>query len=206
MVVEKNFALTALIPEHMEDMNEIIKKHANIILKTSSHMYFNVQPTNPADTVQDITFFHMKADDETAFDEKLKKLIEEINQVDVNYALRDEGNGKMVVCMEFLGVIDIKLDHLRIIKKGTYKKIDELKDMKTELGVCKGYKPNFRPIEGKPIGNVNIYPEYVYLLCHSMENVLKLKEMLIEKITQIDADLKTEFRVYTEKDLEKLRN
>ncbi len=86
---------------------------------------------------------------------------------------------------------------MKTIKKGTYEKIDELKSHKSEFGVCKGYKPNYRPIETQSIENKDIKHESIYLFSHSQEELLKLKEELIEKIMEIDSDLEIGFRQFT---------
>ena len=107
----------------------------------------------------------------------------------------------MLVYVKFVGILRIKFDKMKTIKKGTYKKIDELKDLNTEFGICKGYMPDFRPIESQPIENVNIKPESIYIYCHSQENLMKLKDILTEKIMEIDSDLEIDFKQYSEDDL-----
>lgn len=87
---------------------------------------------------------------------------------------------------------------MNFIKEGTYEKIDELKNLKSEFGICRGYKPNFRIIEGRHYENLNNKPEGIYLLCHSQENLMQLKELLCEKIMKIDPDLETEFTQFNE--------
>lgn len=86
---------------------------------------------------------------------------------------------------------------MKTIKKGTYEKIDELKSHKSEFGFCKGYKPNYHPIETQSIENKDIKHESIYLFSHSQEELLKLKEELIEKIMEIDSDLEIGFRQFT---------
>ena len=94
-------------------------------------------------------------------------------------------------------VVKIKFDNIKCISKGTYKKIDELKQSKTEFGYCKGYKPDFRPIESNPVENVTIPDEKIYLFSDSRENILKLSEYLSEKANEIDSDLEVEFILFT---------
>ena len=91
--------------------------------------------------------------------------------------------------------MNIKFDKIKIIPEGTYEKIDELKYLKTEFGSCRGYKPKFRPLEGKPIENVDIIPEPIYMFCDSREDLLKLKDYLYEKIMGINPDLELEFKI-----------
>lgn len=103
----------------------------------------------------------------------------------------------MIVYVEFVGAIDIKFDNLKIVKKGTYERIDELKSLKTKFGLCKGYKPNFRPMESQSIEDKAIKPESIYLFCHSQEDLENLKDMLYEKILKIEPDFEVEFRQFT---------
>ena len=130
-------------------------------------------------------------------------LIEKLDQANVDYALRDQNTGEMLVYVKFVGMIYMDFDDIKIIKEGTYAKIDELKNFKTELGICKGYKPDFRPKEAHTLGNIKLKTEKIYLFCHSEENLLKLKEILSEKIMEINPELKLGFKEYTEKDLKK---
>lgn len=200
MSSKRNFVINILETEMIADINRILRKYADITLQSSSYVYFSAQPANPGDVVQDITFFTLKSDDKKSADEKLDILIDELNQLDTDYAIRDEDSGKMIVYVEFVGAIDIKFDNMKIIKEGTYDKIDELKSYKTEFGLCKGYKPSFRPVESQSIENKEIKPESIYLFCHSQKDLMKLKEMLYEKILEIDTGLEVEFRQFTGED------
>lgn len=202
MPIKKNYALTVLDSKMISAMNRIIIDHANITMQSSSHMYFDTQPVDFSEIAQDITFFQLEAEDKNDLDKKLHDLLEDLNQIKVDYALRDEDTGEMIVYVKFVGALDIKFDNVEIIKEGTYKKIDELKHFKTELGTCKGYKPAFRPVESQPIKDMVIKPESIYLFCHSKEDLLKLKEILSEKIMEIDSSLEIGFRLFTEDDLE----
>ena len=50
------------------------------------------------------------------------------------------------------------------------------------------------------IENKKIKPESIYLFCHSQEDLMKLKEMLYEKILEIDTGLEVEFRQFAGED------
>lgn len=202
MSTKRSFAITVLESERISDINTILRKRADITLQSSSHTYFDTQPVNPADIVQDITFFMLESDAEKSADEKLDELIDELDGMDTNYAIRDEDTGKMIVYVEFVGALDIKFDNVKSIKEGTYEKIDELKSLKTEFGLCKGYKPNFRPMESQSIEDKDIKPESIYLFCHSQEDLMRLKGMLSEKVLEINPDFKVEFRQFTGADPE----
>ena len=200
MALKKNYAITVLDPEKIHEMNTIILKHAEITMQSSSHTYFDTQPIESDELVEDMTFFQLECEDKTTLDKKFKALTEELDQAITDYAIRDEDTGEMLAYLEFVGELDIKFDNIKIIKKGTYAKIDELKSLKTEFGICKGYKPNFRPMEGQPLENINNKPESIYLLCRSQENLMKLKALLSEKIMEIDSDFETEFVQFGEED------
>lgn len=196
MSSRRNFAITVLDSQMIESINRIIRKHADITMESSSHIYFDTQPVSSSDVVQDITFFTISSDDE------LEDLIEELDQLDTDYAIRDEDTGKMIVYVEFVGALDIIFDDLKTIHPGTYKKIDDLKSYKTEFGICKGYKPNFRPMESQSIEDKDIKAESIYMFCHSQENLMKLKEVLTEKVLEIDPDFRLEFRQFMGEDPE----
>ena len=151
-----------------------------------------MEPVNN-EVIEDMTFFKLEAEDESSLDEKFKELANEIDQIISNYAIRDENTGELLVYLKFVGELSIKFDNMNFIKEGTYEKIDELKNLKSEFGICRGYKPNFRLMEGQHHENLNNKPEGIYLLCRSQENLMQLKELLSEKIMEIDSDLVIEF-------------
>ena len=74
-----------------------------------------------------------------------------------------------------------------------FEKIDELKSFNADFGYCKGFKPNFRPIEGNSIEDLNINPEVIYITADSSENLLKLRDFLTDRVKEIDSDLEVEF-------------
>lgn len=201
MPIKGNFAISILDFDKITDMNNIILKYAEITMQSSSYLIFDKQPINTNETPKDFTIFQLTAKDKTSLNEKLNELIKNLDQLGADYALRNQDTGEMLVYVEFVGVLNIKFDNLKTIKKGTYKKIDELKDLNTEFGICKGYMPDFRPIESQPIENVNTKPESIYLYCHTQENLLKLKDILTEKIMTIDSDFEIDFIQYSEDDL-----
>lgn len=196
MTITKNYAIAILDNEKNKEINNIISKYGSITLKSSSHIHFDTQPINPNEITQDITYFKLDCEDESILDKTLTDLIESLNQENTYYSLRDESSGKLIVAVPFVYALDIKFDNIKIIKEGTYKKIDELKVLKTEYGICKGYRPNFRPVESNPIGNITIKTESIYLFCKTEENLEKLKNLLSEKITEIDPELTIGFRPF----------
>ena len=192
MAIKKNYALTNLETEKIPEVNNIIRKYAKLTLKSSSHIYFDMEPINN-EIIEDMTFFQLEAENEADLDEKFKALVKKIDDVIRDYAIRDETTGELLVYLKFVGELSIKFDNMSVIKEGTYKKIDDLKNLKSEFGICRGYRPNFRIMEGKPIENKINKPEGIYLLCHSQENLMKLKELLSEKIMEIDSDFVIDF-------------
>lgn len=194
MTITKNYAIAILDDVNTNNFNKIISKYGNITLESSSHIQFDTQPVDHYKNNKDIIYFKFDYENESISDEKLKNLIEELNQLTTYYILRDEGTGKIIVIPKFVCALDIKFDNIKIIKEGTYKKIDELKVLKTEFGTCKGYRPNFRPLESNPIGNITLKTENIYLFCKTQEDLDQLKELLSKKIMEIDSDLKVEYR------------
>lgn len=181
----------------INDFDEHLSKYANITKKSFSHILFDTHPISSDEITHDITFFQIKAENETLLEEKLNNLIEILDTLDSDYILRDEDTGKMIVTLDFVGMLKIKFSNVKIIKEGTYRKIDELKHTKTEFGYCKGYKPDFRPFEEKPVENITVQPEKIYLFSDSRENLSKLNEYLSEKIMEIDSKLELEFILFT---------
>ena len=194
MSITKNYAIAILDNENIDNIHNIVSKYGTITLESSSHIQFDRQPVNPNENNKDMIYFRFDYENESVFNEKLKNLIDELNQETMYYILRDEGAGKIIVIPDFICTLDIKFDNIKIIKTGTYKKIDELKNLKTEFGTCKGYRPNFRPLESNPIGNITINTESIYLFCKTQEDLDQLKELLSKKIMEINPDLKIEFR------------
>ena len=95
-----------------------------------------------------------------------------------DYVLRDGETGEMLVTVRYGGQIAIKF---------------ELKSFNADFGYCKGFKPNFRPIEGNSIEDLNINPEVIYITADSSENLIKLKDFLTDKVKEIDSGLEVEF-------------
>lgn len=196
MAITKNFSIAILDNKKINDINNILSKHATITLKSSSHIHFDTQPVNPDEINQDITYFRLDCKDESDLNNKLNDLIEDLDKENTYYSLRDQGTGDLIVYVPFVCALDIKFDNIKFIKKGTYKKIDELKLLKTEFGICKGYRPNFRPVESNPIGNITIKTESIYLFCYTKEDLTKLKDLLSKDIAEIDPDLIINFRSF----------
>ena len=132
MAVKKNYAITNLETEKIPDVNNIIRKYSTVSFRSSSHIYFDMEPVNN-EVIEDMTFFKLEAEDESSLDEKFKELTDEIDQIISNYAIRDENTGELLVYLKFVGELSIKFDNMHFIKEGTYEKIDELKNLKSEF-------------------------------------------------------------------------
>ena len=74
--------------------------------------------------------------------------------------------------------------------------MNALKNLKTEFGYCKGYKPPFRPIEGRSIENMEVKQENIYLFSKPPENMPKLIEYISKKIMEIDPDFEIESKIF----------
>ena len=201
MSIRGNFAISILDFDKISEANKIILENADTTIQSSSYLIFDKQPINQKEIPKDFIIFKLDAEDKTDLNKRLNDIILKLDQLNVDYALRNQDTDEMLVYVEFVGVLHIKFDKIKIIKKDTFKKIDELKDFKTELGKCIGYLPDFRPIESKPIGDIEIKPESIYLFCHSLENLLELKNILTEKILEIDSDFEVDYKQFTEENL-----
>lgn len=197
MSIKTKFSIAIMDTEKISEINKIIMRYSDKLTQTSSHILFNTQPINLIDIVQDLTYFHLSAETEDEIDEKLNELIEKLNELNTDYSLRNEDTGKMLEHVKCVGALDIKFDNIDVILEGTYKKIDSLKYTKTEFGYCKGYKPQFRPLESQSIKGKAIKNETIYLFSKTPENMLKLREYLSEKIMEINSDLIIEHRQFT---------
>ena len=151
---------------------------------------------NFEDIKWDIALFQLESENESSLDKKLNDLIEDMNQLNTGYAIRDEDTGEMIVVLEHVIALNIKFDNVNFLKEGTYEKIDEFNHLKTEFGICKCYNPNFRPLENKSIENIEVKPETVYLFSDSTENLSKLKTFVLEKIMEINPNFEIEINPF----------
>ncbi len=188
MAVKRNFSLAIVDIERIAEINSIVTQYTNNLKQYSTYFYFSIDPIRVDDVKMDITLFDLEAENESGLDKKLTDLVESLNQLNTEYAIRDEDTHEMIVEIEHVIAFHIKFDNMAHIKQGTYEKIDELNHLKTEFGICKTYNPNFRAIENVSIENKAIEPEIVYLFSDSAENLSKLKEVIFEKIRDIDSD------------------
>ena len=72
MSIKRNFAVTVLDSEKISSVIEVIIKYARITMQSSSHIYFNTQPVNSSEIVQDITFFQIESEDKIGADKILQ--------------------------------------------------------------------------------------------------------------------------------------
>ena len=71
MAVKKNYAITNLETEKIPDINNIIRKYATVSFRSSSHIYFDMEPVKN-EVIEDMTFFKLEAEDESSLDEKFE--------------------------------------------------------------------------------------------------------------------------------------
>lgn len=193
MVVKRNYVVGIVNDGCIDEVNEIIRRYATVTKEYSSHMYFVKQPLNYGDFAHDLTFFSLESESEEDVDRKVQDLIDDLENLNADYVLRDEQAGKLLVTVRHGGRIIIKFDDVKLIRKGTFAKIDELKSLHTDFGFCKGFKPDFRPLEGVSVEDLHIVPEIIYIASDTEENLFKFRDYVIEKVSEIDPDLKTEF-------------
>lgn len=196
MSVTKKFAAIILDHENIHEFNKILVEYGDATRQSSSHILFNIKPINMNQIDQDLSFFRITAETENDIKNKLSEIMDKLNEMNADYGIRDEETGEIFSTINAGCALDIKFDKIKIIPEGTYKKIDELKNTKTEFGYCVGYKPPFRPIESKEIDNIEIKDETIYFFSRTKESHAKLKDCLTEKIMEINPDFILEFRTF----------
>lgn len=193
MTIKRKFILGVINEADITKVNDVITPYVTEIKDISSHMYFAKQPIDPTHIPNDVFFFQITAENELKMNKKVENMINDLQNLKVDYVLRDEETGEFLVTVKYGGQVAIKFDRIKYLKKGTFQKIDELKFFNTEYGYCKGFKPNFRPLEDKSIEDIEVLPEIIYITANSEENLLKLRDHLFDKVSQINPDLETEF-------------
>lgn len=196
MAVEKNFSVAIVDIEKIEDVNKILFKYATHVKEYSAYYYFNLEPMDIWNIKNDITLFQLCSQSESSFDKKLNDLIEELDQLNTLYAIRNEDTHEMIAEIEHILALFIKFDNVEFIKKGTFEKIDRFHYLKTEFGICKSYNPHFRPVEDMPIEDKTVEPEAIYIFSDSEENLSKLKDWVCEKIMEIDSNFEIEIKPF----------
>lgn len=196
MAVIDKYVIVTLDHDKISEIDEIILKYYENITKSSSHILFDIKPINPTDVVEDLTFFRIIAENESEANDIFTKMVDELNTVDTDYSIWNEETKDVFTTINHIGALDITFDKIQTIKKGTYKSIDELKNMRTEFGYCKGYKPSFRPLEERQIENMEVPKESIYLFSKTSEEYSKLTDFLSEKIMAIDSDFELETRIF----------
>ncbi len=196
MTAVKKLSIVIMDHAYIHDINHIVVKHSDTSAQSSSHVLFDVEPVNMTDVAEDLTFFTMSAEDEASLDNKVNDLIEELNTLNTDYSIRNMETNNFYTTIESVGRLSIKFDNLKILPKGTYKKIDELKNIKTEFGYCKGYKPTFRRLEGNSIENLEVKDENIYLFTNPEGDMSKLIERLSEKVMEINPDFYIETKIF----------
>ena len=115
MSIKRNFTIGIMDETKIDQINAIISNYADMSMKSSAHMYFDKQPINVNEVVQDVTFFRLKFDDETLFSSKLDDLIKSLDELDTDYILMDDESGKLIVTVDHGGYITVKFDNVRYL-------------------------------------------------------------------------------------------
>ncbi len=89
MVIKKKFSIAIVDIEKIEDVNNVLLKYTTTIQQYSTYFYFNLNPVHFEDVNMDSTFFQLESENQSSFDKKLNDLIEELNQLNTKYAIRD---------------------------------------------------------------------------------------------------------------------
>lgn len=196
MSVKRNFVIGIFDEKSTPRFESIVSRYASQYSLSSSHMYFAKQPIDSNEFSDDVIFFNMESENESVFEKKVNDLIGELNGLDVDYILGPDHPGKLLVTLDCGGQIAVKFDNIKTLEKGTFKKIDELKILRTDFGYCKGFKPNFRPIEGNSTENFEIEPEIIYIVSDTEENLFKLRDYVTDRVMEINPDFEVEFTLF----------
>lgn len=196
MTVMRKLSVVTMDKDRIDDVNRVIFKYSDFTSQSSSHLIFDVEPISIDDIVEDLTFFNITGESDAIIDAKLKELVKELNQLETDYSIRNMDTRKFYTTIASVGAIKISLENLKTIPKGTYRQIDQWKNVITEYGYCKGYKPLFRPIEGISIEDLEVKEEIIYLFSTPAENMAKLIDYISEKISEINPELKIESVIY----------
>ena len=196
MTVMRKLSVVTMDKDRIDDVNRVIFKYSDFTSQSSSHLIFDVEPISIDDIVEDLTFFNITGESDAIIDAKLKEMVKELNQLETDYSIRNMDTNKFYTTIASVGAIKISLENLKTIPKGTYKQIDQWKNVITEYGYCKGYKPLFRPIEGISIEDLEVKEEIIYLFSTPAENMAKLIDYISEKISEINPELKIESVIY----------
>ena len=196
MVVKRKFSVGIVDIEKIEEINNIILKYAAFIEQHSTYDYFHLIPMNIKDVNQDVTVFYLEVENESERDKILNDLVEELNQLNTLYSLRDEDTGEIILIVEDAIALVIKFDNVKFMNEGTYEKIDAFNHLKTEFGICKNYNPRFRSVENISIENKPLEPETIYLFSESPEDLSKLKTLISQKIMEIDSNIEIETKYF----------
>ena len=194
MTIKRNYVVGIIDHNRIDDVNNVIYSYAEATMESSSHLYFAKQPLTGEMYVRDATFFKLMAENEDDLNKKVNNLISDLDKVDVGYVLKDEESGELLSVVEFGGTLFVKFDNLNIIKEGTFKQLDDLKQLKTDFGYTRGLNPNFRPLEGQSIKDLEINPEIIYLISDSSENLLKLRDYVSQKVLEVNSDFELDFK------------
>ena len=134
MTIKRNYVVGIIDHNRIDDVNNVIYSYAEATMESSSHLYFAKQPLTGERYVRDATFFKLMAENEDDLNKKVNNLISDLDKVDVDYVLKDEESGELLSVVEFGGTLFVKFDNLNIIKEGTFKQLDDLKQLKTDFG------------------------------------------------------------------------
>lgn len=193
MVVKRNYVIGIINHERIPEVNKIIFSYSNVARESTSYLYFAKQPIAAYRFISDTTFFQLVAENERSLNKKLNDLIRDLDELNGDYVLKDEESGKLLVVVEFGGSLTVKFDNISMLNKGTFEKIDDLKKLKMDFGYSRGFKPDFRPFEGRSIEDLQLTPEIIYLISDSPENLSKFREYVSEKIFEIDPNFELDF-------------
>lgn len=193
MVIQRKYVIGIIDHDKIPAVNEIIFSYSKVFQQSTSDMYFAKMPLNPNKFIFDATFFQLEAENESSLNKKVEDLIKALDELTHDYVLKDEESGKLLSVVEDGGKLLVKFDKVKFINKGTFKEIDDLKQIKTDFGYTRGFNPDFRPLEDRSVEGSKLSSEIIYLISDSPENLSKFTEYICDKLLEINPDFEMEF-------------
>ena len=165
------------------EIRSIVNRHCE--LQSGGSGDFDIQGKSNKDNRAKFGIY--KFDD----DSTLKDLINELGEL-CKYVTFKDIDSKEV--LQYIGRIIISFDKIESIKVGTLDKLDEIRVLKSELGYCKGYKPDIRIMETSNAVNMG-YSEVIYLVSDSLDKLVKLDLLVEDKLFEFDSNIELDFEL-----------
>ena len=101
MSVKQNFILGVINSSKVSEVNDIISRYAVDAKDTTSYMYFGKQPIDSNQISNDVLFFQIVAENDRILNKQVENLIDELDELQIDYVLRDNDTGEFLVTVKF---------------------------------------------------------------------------------------------------------